>query len=308
VRYNRLFETNSQLKCEQCDRSWGDNGGFLIRRLRIIFFAQIHKRLYFYIQPDFATAASTQSQNFAQLRDVYIDIGLDPKNDLRLRIGQSKVPYGFENLQSSQNRLLLDRNDALNSGLANERDIGTFLYWSPEKTRTLFSSLVSEGLKGSGDFGVVGFGVYNGQTPNRPEQNNSLHVAGRISYPLLVGKQVIEPGIQAYSGKYVVTADQQSPGTKIKADRNYSDQRLAGSFVLYPKPLGLQAEYNVGRGPEFNKITDSIETRRLSGGYITLSYFLKKGGHLLTPFNRYQTYDGGKKHELYARGYNDNEC
>jgi hypothetical protein len=32
---------------------------------------------------------------------------------------QSKVPFGFENLQSSQNRLTLDRNDALNSA-ANE--------------------------------------------------------------------------------------------------------------------------------------------------------------------------------------------
>jgi phosphate-selective porin len=32
----------------------------------------------------------------------------------RLRVGQSKVPFGFENLQSSQNRLTLDRNDALN--------------------------------------------------------------------------------------------------------------------------------------------------------------------------------------------------
>jgi hypothetical protein len=28
IRYNRLLETNGQLKCEQCDRSWGENGGF----------------------------------------------------------------------------------------------------------------------------------------------------------------------------------------------------------------------------------------------------------------------------------------
>jgi hypothetical protein len=106
----------------------------------------------------------------------------------------------------------------------------------------------------------------------------------------------------------VVTADQQSPGTKIKRDRNYKDQRVAGSFVLYPKPFGLQAEYNVGRGPEFNKTTDSIETSKLSGGYVTLSYMLKKGGHLLYPFVRYQAYYGGKKHELDARSYNVNEC
>lgn len=28
LRYNRLFETNPALKCEQCDRSLGENGGF----------------------------------------------------------------------------------------------------------------------------------------------------------------------------------------------------------------------------------------------------------------------------------------
>ena len=32
VRYNRLLETNPKLKCEQCDRSIGEGGGFIIRR------------------------------------------------------------------------------------------------------------------------------------------------------------------------------------------------------------------------------------------------------------------------------------
>ena len=36
VRYNRLLETNPKLKCEQCDRSIGEGGGFIIRRGRII--------------------------------------------------------------------------------------------------------------------------------------------------------------------------------------------------------------------------------------------------------------------------------
>ncbi len=47
VRYNRLLETNPDLKCEQCDRSWGDNGGVFLRRTRIIFSGQISKRVYF---------------------------------------------------------------------------------------------------------------------------------------------------------------------------------------------------------------------------------------------------------------------
>jgi hypothetical protein len=173
IRYNRLFETNPNLGCEQCDRSWGDNGGFFMRRMRIIFFGQISQRVYFYVQPDFASSSSSTGLHFGQIRDAYFDVGLDDKNEFRFRIGQSKVPFGFENMQSSQNRLPLDRNDGLNSAVSNERDLGVFFYWAPQEIRKRFSMLVKEGLKGSGDYGVFGFGVYNGQTANKPEMNNN---------------------------------------------------------------------------------------------------------------------------------------
>ena len=47
IRYNRLLETNENLGCEQCDRSWGKDGGFFIRRTRIIFSGQVSKKVYF---------------------------------------------------------------------------------------------------------------------------------------------------------------------------------------------------------------------------------------------------------------------
>jgi phosphate-selective porin len=307
VRYNRLFETNENLRCEQCDRSWGKNGGIFIRRARIVFSGQIHERIYFYFQPDFASAPSSTVQNFAQIRDAYIDLGLDKKNEFRIRIGQSKIPYGFENMQSSQNRLPLDRNDAINSGLANERDLGAFFYWAAAEKRKLFASLISEGLKGSGDYGVFGLGVFNGQTANKPEQNNELHVVARLTYPMKIGNQIIEPSLQAYSGKYVITGEQLSAGTKILPGGNYKDERISGTFVLYPKPFGIQAEYNVGRGPEFNKVTDSIELRSLKGGYAQVNYMARMGHQLFYPFLRYQQYQGGKKHELDARSYDVKE-
>src|SRR5690606_8905636 len=172
-----------------------------------------------------------------------------------------------------------------------------------------------EGLKGSGDYGVVGFGLYNGQTANQldvdipqpvsDEAKKNLHVVGRVSYPMKVGNQIIEPGIQGYSGKYTVT--NVSAGTKVDPSRAYTDQRLAATFVLYPKPFGIMAEYNIGKGPEFNTETDSIETQNLTGGYITLSYQKKLGKQLIIPFARYQYYDGGKKHELDARSYTVHE-
>lgn len=303
VRYNRLLETNPLLKCEQCDRSWGEGGGFFLRRVRIIFFGQIHERVFIYIQPDFGSSASATGLNFAQLRDAYIDVGLDKQNEFRFRIGQSKVPFGFENMQSSQNRLPLDRADAMNSPVANERDIGIFFYWAPDHIRKKFSALIAQGLKGSGDYGVFGFGVYNGQTANRPELNNTPHVVARLTYPFDIGRQILEPSIQAYSGKYVLGSEQLSPDVKVREDLTYLDRRIGGTLVLYPKPLGIMAEYNFGQGPEFNPLTDSIETQRLHGGFLMINYMLPIKKQLLYPFARIQYYDGGKKHERDARSH-----
>lgn len=307
VRYNRLLETNSKLKNEQGDRSWGENGGFFIRRMRIIFSGQVNERVYFYVQPDFASSASSTGLHFGQLRDAYFDIGLDAKNEFRVRIGQSKVPFGFENMQSSQNRLPLDRNDALNSAVSNERDLGVFFYWAPANVRKLYTSLVNDGLKGSGDYGVFGVGAYNGQTANKPEQNNDPHVVARLTYPFKIKNQIVEMGLQGYTGNYVVTSDQLTAGVKINANKSYLDQRVAASFILYPKPFGIQAEYNIGKGPEYNKNTDSIEVRNLHGGYITASYKKDFGNQTIIPFGRYHYYQGGKKHELDARSYEVNE-
>ena len=307
VRYNRLLETNENLGCEQCDKSWGKGGGFFIRRLRVILFGQISPNVYFYIQPDFASSPSSDKLHFAQIRDAYFDVGLDKKNEYRFRIGQSKVPYGFENMQSSQNRIPLDRNDALNSAIANERDLGVFFYWAPESKRKLLSALVKDGLKGSGDYGILGLGVYNGQTANNLELNDAPHIVARIAYPFPIKKQIMDLGLQAYTGQYVIPKSNLSSGVKYNSDQNYIDQRVAATFVLYPQPLGIQAEYNIGKGPEYNKTTDSIEVQSLKGGYVTLSYLAKYKAQVFVPFVRYQYYDGGKKFEKDARSYEVND-
>ena len=307
VRNNRLFESNSDLVSEQGDKSIGNKQGFFIRRMRIIFFGQLSDNVYFYIQPDFASSASSTSLHFGQLRDAYFDVSLDKKREFRFRIGQSKVPYGFENLQSSQNRLPFDRNDALNSAVSNERDLGVFFMYCPKKVRELYSSFVNDGLKGSGDYGIFSFGLYNGQVANKPELNNNSHIVSRLTYPIKLGNQIIEPGIQAYSGMWVMPKDQITGTTKVVKSYEYLDQRYAASLVLYPKPFGIQAEYTIGKGPEYDAGKDSILTKNLKGGYVTLSYIIKIKKHIIIPFVRASTYQGGKKHELDARSYRVDE-
>jgi hypothetical protein len=217
IRYNNLLQTNSDLGCEQCDRSWGGNGGFFLRRGRIILSGQVHENVFIYIQPDFASSAGTTNQ-ILQIRDAYFDLSLDKDREFRFRVGQSKVPYGFENMQSSQNRITLDRADAINSAVTNERDLGIFFYWATKEKRELFKRLVDSGLKGSGDYGLFGIGLYNGQTANRSEANNNQHLVARFTYPFeFKNGQIFEAGIQGYNGKFVVnTVSPNSTGVKFE--------------------------------------------------------------------------------------------
>jgi hypothetical protein len=300
MRYNGLLETNPNLQCAQCDRSWGGDGGFFFRRIRLIFYGQIHERIYLYFQPDFAS----DGKNLGQIRDAYFDLGLDAKQEFRLRIGQSKVPFGFENLQSSQNRIPLDRNDGLNSAVANERDIGVMFYYAPTEIRKRFSYLVSSGLKGSGDYGVFGLGIYNGQTANQPERNGSRHLVSRLSYPWeLPSGQFVEASFQAYTGKFVINRAAKSDINQTE----FSEYRYGPTFVVYPQPFGLQAEFNWGRGPEYNPETNDIEDAPIRGGYVMATYMLKTEKDVFIPFTRYHYYKGGKKHELDATRHRVNE-
>jgi hypothetical protein len=308
-RYNRLpsFRRNEDLINEQGDRFLGKNNNFGIRRARLIIFGEVHEHVSIYLQPDFASVIGEQF-HVAILRDWYADIFLDKKKEFRLRLGQSKVPFGFENLQSSQNRAPLDRNDALNSALRDERDLGGFFYWAPAEIRQRFADLANSKLKGSGDYGVVGFGVYNGQNANRPERNDNVHVVGRVSWPFLFGKQYVEVGAQGYYGRYNVAT---GSGYSIRGGNDMVDARAAASLVIYPQPIGFMAEYNVGRGPSLGEGDEStvVASRALQGGYAQLMFRLDNVlGVSLVPYVRGTYYEGGKKFETNAPRYRVREA
>jgi hypothetical protein len=307
MRYNRLAESNENYKCESCDRSIGKGQEFSVRRARLVFSGNPTDRLFVYLQYDFSVDASATAKNFLQVRDAYFDYAFTKDKLIRARFGQSKVPYGFENLQSSSNRITFDRDDALNSAVPNERDLGVFIMVTPKKVQDLLKKIMDDGLKGAGDYGMLTFGVYNGQSSNKPELNNGVHAVARFTYPFQVKNQIIEAGVQAYKGKFTLDKGQLTPkavgvpDVKYISDLTYDDQRVAGSFVLYPQPIGIQAEYNVGKSPTFNPNTDSIETKNLKGGYVMMMYRTKVKGNTLIPFVRYQWYDGAKKIETDAR-------
>lgn len=299
-RYNRLLETNRNLTCAQCDRSIGNNGGLSIRRGRLTISGDLGDRASFVIQPDMAVDAAGATM-YWQIRDLYFDVYLDAAKTSRLRLGQTKIPYGFSTLQSSSNRAPLDRDDAINSGIPNERDIALLFLWTPSRAKTLFRTLTDSGYKGSGDYGVITFGVFNGQTANRPEANNSLHGVARFAYPFaLPNGQLLEVGASAYGGNFVVP----TRSTGVTGPSEFDDRRVAGTVIWYPKPIGFAAEWTTGEGPEFNPALRRIELQDLDGGYVMLITRVRGPGlQLWFPFVRWHSYDGGKKLEQDARSY-----
>lgn len=286
-RYNRFFESNSDFNSSSTDKSIGNNKGFFLRRARLTFFGEVSDKVFVYIQPDYSQDVGSGStpQNYLQIRDAYFDYALTDDKVWRIRSGISKVPYGFENLQSSSNRAPLDRDDAINTAAPNERDTGVFLMVAPEEIRKRFKDLTSNNLKGTGDYGMVAVGVYNGQTLNKGEENNDLHRVIRLTYPFKMGNgQFIEASIQAYEGKY-----------RISSGEDFYDQRTAGSLIIYPQPIGFQVEYNIGTGPEFDEDEGIVKQDSLSGGYAQINFQHNWRNHRFFPYVRYQDYDGGRK-------------
>lgn len=315
-RYNRLptFDTNESLINDQGDKYIGGGSGFGIRRARVIIYGDVHPQVAVYLQSDFASAIGDQN-HVAIVRDWYADVALDKDKEFRFRIGQSKVPFGFENLQSSQNRLPFDRNDAINSAVKDERDLGVFAYWAPAHIRKRFKDLVDNNLKGSGDYGVVGLGVYNGQTANRFDRNDNLHVVGRVSYPFQFGEQFVELGVGGYTGLYRVSTLNVEGGPEYfvkDTDGSLRDARAVVSAVVYPQPFGVVAEYNIGKGPQQIPGTDSptiIATDDIKGGYVQAMYKFDEplGTISLIPYARGTMYEGGKKFEVNTPRYDVKE-
>lgn len=320
------------------DSSINADKNFLIRRARVIIFGDYGDHLSYYIQPDFANSGPSSGQTgYVQLRDAYGDINIDKTKVHRVRVGLSKVPYGFENMQSSSNRLAMDRADALNSAVRDERDTGAFYYYTPENIQAFFKEINDKGLKHTGNYGMFALGLYNGQGANRNDVNDNMHVVARATYPWKTDSgQIYEASIQGYHGQYVPTTasynrnligsasgstpvfDGNTTGSAANNtlrgthSKGFDDERVGVSFIMYPQPFGLQAEWNWGTTPGLDFAQNRIEEKHLQGGYVQAMYkidnfqFLDTNGTLI-PFIKWQYFDGYNKAENNAPKNNVND-
>ncbi|WP_420142644.1 porin [Sphingomonas sp.] len=314
LRYNALLSGDRTAPDGQArlrsphDSSINDDGGFSLRRVRLVLQGRITDDVSLYLQQDLGTAVNNQSsterrEHFGQLRDAYVDWFLDKGHSFRLRFGQSKVPFGWENLQSSSNRITLDRSDAINSAAPGERDLGVVAYYTPPRVQVIWDRLAENGQKLFGNYGAFGIAAYNGQGVNRTERNGSLMKVAMGTWPLELDGlgdafrgQVLELGGAAMLNR--IRPEVRSGGV---SDRDFDDNRVALHAILYPQPFGIQTEWTWGRGPQFDAASGAIEDKSLSGGYVQLNYDVGKTpvGRIL-PYGRWQRYRGGWKASVNA--------
>ncbi|MGE0361752.1 MAG: porin [Vicinamibacterales bacterium] len=298
-RREEVFSARGGVLEVPADRSVNPNESFGIRRGRFVISGDLADHLSLYAQMDFAGSAGT-GDFVLQTRDLYGDVWLDRQKTWRVRLGQSKVPFGWVNLQSSQNRGPLERPDALNSAVEGERDLGGAVMWASTTARQRFRDLTALGLKGSGDYGVAALGVYSGQGLNRPDQNADVHAVARVSYPFkAAGGQFFELGAQAYLGRFVTTTQPITSGgatfTPTQPVEGVIDQRVALTAVVYPQPFGFETEWTIGEGPQLADDLRSIAAKTLKGGYFQANYRLRHATGTWFPFARWNYYDGARK-------------
>ncbi len=298
-RYGEAWSPAGPVLEVPADRAVNPNESFVLRRGRLVLQGDVAEHLSLYVQSDFN--GSPGAGDFAlQMRDLYADVWLDKAKTYRVRVGQSKVPFGWVNMQSSSNRAPLERPDALNSAVEGERDLGAFLMWENATAKRRFRELANAALKGSGDYGVLSAGIYSGQGLNRSDQNGNPHAFVRASYPFRTrGGQFVELGVAAYRGHFVVPTQSVTSGgvtfTPAQGAGGVVDQRVAFTAVVYPQPFGIEAEWNLGRGPQLSSDLRRIETAALQGGYVQLNYHTKNSTGTWFPFTRWQYYDGARK-------------
>ncbi len=293
------------------DRGIGPINSFTFRRARLKITGDVAPHLGVYIQPDFTVAppggSDTASTYFAQVRDWYGDVYIDPDKVHRFRIGQSKIPYGFENMQSSSNRAPMDRSDPINISVApNERDLGVIYYWTPKNKQKLFHDLQNARYKGSGNFGIVGLGIFNGQGGSQLDLNSVPHAVARLTWPWEIWQgQVCEVSVQGLCGELVVVGDKIRPlgigpetiplGTLQNGGADgIWEKRLGGTFVWYPMDFGFQSEWHVGEAPGLTDDQTRVASRAFYGGFVMAMYAIDTKEHgTWIPYARWSQFHGG---------------
>lgn len=241
---------------------------FLVRRARFKFTFEPDDLTHVVVEPDLG-------EGKVEVRDVYVQRWIGAERTFSFRLGQQKIPFGFETPQSSSVRLPFERNYLAANMFPGERDTGLVFFYTDPDDHHLFDASRKTAF-GVGDYGNIAVGFLNGQGRNQPEINSSKHFVIRVAKPFSLGDagRYAEIGASYWRGRYVSKWDSNS--------ESFRDELLGFHLFLEPRPFGLQAEYYTGE----------TEGADLDGWYAMGMFRTGRRGTL---FLRYEDYEGRRK-------------
>ncbi|HZY30323.1 MAG TPA: porin [Candidatus Methylomirabilis sp.] len=238
---------------------------FRVRRARLGVDATFFKYLDFKIEGDFGE----QGSPFI-LTDGYGE--LNYWKEVRLRGGQFKVPFSFEELTSSRFIDFVERSVVNN--LVPARDVGAMVHGS------LFGGMVEYGA-----------GIFNGTGQNTFETNDSKDVAGRL---LVRPFQLLGvPALQKlHVAGHFTHGDQDVTPVQSLAPSNSLQGRTDGRFVFFPRVptrgdrlrYGLEAVYAFGPFGLYGEYVKTEEERNLGPGGSNLGDLKGEGWYVAGTF------------------------
>ncbi|MBM3473969.1 MAG: hypothetical protein FJX75_11930 [Armatimonadetes bacterium] len=205
------------------------------------------------------------------ITDAWLQYQLDDAGEWRVRGGQQRIPFGFEVPQPTQSVIPLELSWVGRTMFPGLRDLGTVVYWTSPEDRARFEEAKKTDL-GTGDYGNVAIGLFNGQGMSEPEANSSKSLCVRLAKPFSVDGHYAEGGVSYWTGKFHSDA----------AAADLDDNLLGVHVYVPPHPIGLQAEY-------YNGETEGDD---INGFYAMGLWKPREDG---TAFVRYDEYNGPRK-------------
>jgi phosphate-selective porin len=245
------------------DRTAGNVTDFQVARFR--------PRLTYWLDPKHFQAVllmneTTRSSAAASItaRDAYLEYDNAGRMGYSLRMGQQKIPYGYETFREGDEvRPLLERARVFTTLFPDERDIGFTVANVPKNPH----------------FPILSLGVVNGDGINRIDGDKPKSFAGNVLVPL--GTHNIVGG-SVYSGTSTAT--------------------IGGKLISQiKKAYGVEHRLNSGRfSTQLEYLWGRAFGADLNGGYGQVSYNTGQRGSLLV---RYDVFDPNENaaHDYWSR-------
>lgn len=237
------------------------------RRLRLKPRVEFTDSLTLYNQLDFDPDGFQQEDLELTVLDLYLSYQFAEGHELL--IGQTKVPFGFENLRSSERLLTVERSDVMRQSFP--RDIGA----------------VVQGKRGRWNYSA---GLFQGQGATNQERNGQQDYFGRVVYQAFPS---VELGVAGHVGSF----RPRNGGVDIEI------KRLGLEARFQQGPFRLEGEYIVAQG--YNLYSNGDTASR--GFYIYGVYKAREDLEAVVGYDRYDPALGNENSLSSDNGANDRD-